>query len=94
MALKQVDRLDNSICKVLVNGLATQFSVEPKVARKFLPMNVEQWGKLRRLEGGNIMHTYEIFSKHINGQGASFICMHELLSNFFCETNIPLPFPQ
>ena len=46
MAPKQVDRLDDGIYKVLVNSLATRFSVEPKVARKFLPMDVKQWGKL------------------------------------------------
>ena len=56
MAPKQVGCLDDTICKVLVNSLATQFCVQPKVTSKFLPEEVEQWGKLRHLEGGNIMH--------------------------------------
>jgi hypothetical protein len=78
-----VGRLDAIIRKVLVNGLATRFSVEPKVARKFLPEAVEQWGKLRRLEGGDIMHANDIVSKRMDGRDATFVRVRELLSNVF-----------
>jgi hypothetical protein len=54
------------MCKVLVNGLATRFCVWSTVARKFLPEDVEQWGKLRRLEGGDIMHAHDIVSKQMD----------------------------
>ena len=67
MAPKQVGCLDDTIRKVLVNGLATWFCVQPKVARKFLPEEVEQWGKLRRLEGGDIMHVHDIVAKRMDG---------------------------
>jgi hypothetical protein len=72
-----VGTLDNSIRKVLVNGMATRFSVGSKVARKFLPEVVEQWGKLRRLEGGDIMHAYDIVPKRMDGRDASFVRVRE-----------------
>ena len=81
MAPKREGHLDDTIRKVLVNGLATRFSVEPKVARKHLPDVVEQWGKLRRLEGGDIMHAHGIVPKRMDGRDASFVRVRELLSN-------------
>jgi hypothetical protein len=83
VAPKLVGRLDDSICKVLVNSLATQFYVTPKVTRKFLLEAVEQWGKLCRLEGGDIMHAHDIVSKRMDSRDASFIHVCELLSNVF-----------
>jgi hypothetical protein len=74
-----VGRLDDIIRKVLVNGLATRFCVQSKVARKFLPEAVEQWGKLRRLEGGDIMHAHDIVAKRMDGRDASFVRVCELL---------------
>ncbi len=50
-----------------MSGLATQFCVELKVVRKFLSEAVEQWGKLCRLEGGNIMHAHDIVPKRMDG---------------------------
>ena len=78
MALKQVGPLNPSICKVLTNGLVTQFDVLSNIAKKFLLEVIEQWGKLHRLKGGDIMHAYDIVSKHRDGRDASFICVHEL----------------
>ena len=67
MALKYVGCLDDAICKVLTSSLVTRFSVLSKVARKFLPEVIEQWGKLHCLEGGDIMHAHDIVSKHMDG---------------------------
>ena len=94
MAPKRVGRLDDAIRKVLVNGLATWFHVQPKLTRNFLPEAVEQWGKLHRLEGGDIMHMHDIVPKHMDGRDASFVRMRELLyCQMFLETNISLPSP-
>lgn len=46
---------------------------------KFLPEAVEQWGKLRRLEGGDIMHAHDIVPKRMDGRDASFIRVRELI---------------
>ena len=75
--------LDDAICKVLTSRLATQFSVSSKVARKFLLEVVEQWGKLHRLEGRDIMHAHNIVSKHMDGRDVSFIhvCKPVFLEN-------------
>jgi len=85
VALKRVGCLDDTIHKVLVNGLATRFSVQPKVARKFLLEAVEQWGKLRCLKGGDIMHTHDIVAKRMDGRDASFVRVRELFSNVFLK---------
>ena len=79
MAPKRVGHLDVAIRKVLVNGLATRFCVQPKVARKFVLEDVEQWGKLRRLKGGDIMHADDIVPKRMDGRDASFVRVRELL---------------
>ena len=67
MAPKQVGHLDNTIRKVLVNGLTTWFCVQPKVARKFLSKAVEQWGKLHCLKDEDIMHMHDIIAKSMDG---------------------------
>jgi len=65
--------IDGAVRKVLVSGLATQFDVLSQVAKKIIPEVIKQWGKLRRLEGGDIMHMHKIVSQHRDGQDASFV---------------------
>jgi len=67
--------IDGAICKVLMSGLATQFNVLSQVAKKIIPEVIEQWGKLRHLEGGDIMHAHKIVSRCRDGQDASFVCV-------------------
>jgi len=54
--------IDGTVRKVLASGLATQFDVLSQVAKKIIPEVIEQWGKLRHLEGGDIMHMHKIVS--------------------------------
>jgi len=54
--------IDGAIRKVLASGLATQFDVLSWVAKKIILEVIKQWGKLRRLEGGDIMHMHKIIS--------------------------------
>jgi len=65
--------IDGAIRKVLASGLATRFNVLSWVAKKIIPEVIEQWGKLRRLEGGDIMHVHKIVSRHRDGQDTSFV---------------------
>jgi len=81
VAPKVVGPLGDTIRNVLKNGLATRFGVKPNIMRKFLLDNIEQWGKLRRLEGGDIMHAHDIVSKRMDGRDASFIRVRELIVN-------------
>jgi len=74
--------LGDTMRKVLTNGLVTWFGVGRRVARKFLLDNIEQWGKLCHLEGGDIMHTHEIVSKCMDGHNASFIHVRELIVKY------------
>ena len=79
MAPKRLGPFDNTIRKVLTNGLATRFCVSSAVAGKFLQNVVQQWSKLRRLEGGDIMHAVDIVSKWMDGRDASFIRVRKLI---------------
>ena len=65
--------IDGTICKVLASGLATWFDVSSWVAKKIIPEVIKQWGKLHRLEGGDIMHAHKIVSRCRDGQDASFV---------------------
>jgi hypothetical protein len=48
----------------------------------------------RRLEGGDIMHAHDIVPKRMDGRGASFIRVCELLyCQMFFEANLSLSFP-
>ena len=85
MAPRRVGCLNDTICKVLTNSLATRFCVQPKVAKKFLPEAVKQWGKLCRFEGGNIMHTHAIVAKRMNGRDASFVRVCEPVFKCFLK---------
>jgi hypothetical protein len=94
VAPKRLGRLDDIVHKVIMNGLATRFCVQPKVARKFLSEDVEQWGKLRHLEGGDIMHADDIVPKRKDGRDASFVHVGELLyCQMFFKTNLSPSFP-
>jgi len=55
--------IDGAVCKVLAIGLATWFDVLSRVTKKIIPEVIEQWGKLRHLEGGDIMHMHKIVSQ-------------------------------
>jgi hypothetical protein len=96
VAPKRVGRLNDAIRKVLANGLATRFCVQPKIAKKFLPEAVEQWGKLRRLEGGDIMHAHDLVAKRMDGRDASFVRVRELqlYCQMFSKANPSLSFPR
>ena len=83
MVPKRVGSLDDSIRKILTNGLATRFCVSSRVARKYLPKDIEQWGKLRRLEGGDIMHAHNIVPKRMDGRDATFIRVRVLIVTCF-----------
>jgi len=59
--------LNDTIRKVLTHGLVTQFCALPRVTKKFLSEDVEQWGKLHHLEGEDIMHMNDIVAKCMDG---------------------------
>lgn len=70
--------VNGAVRKVLASGLATRFDVSLRVAKKFIPEVIEQWGKLRRLEGGDIMHAHKIVSRRRDGRDASFVRVCDL----------------
>jgi hypothetical protein len=88
-----VGPLDRDIRKALASGLATRYDVLLKVAKKYIPEHVEQWGKLRRLEGGDIMHAHDIVSKRMDGRDATFIRVRDLNCCMFSESNPVLSWP-
>ena len=83
MTPKRVAPLKKSIRNIITNGLATRFRVLPRVVRKYLLVDVEQWGRLRRLEGGDIMHAHGIVRERMDGRDASFIRVRDPIIECF-----------
>ena len=79
MALKLEGPLDNAICTILTNSLVTQFGVTFNVTGKFILEVIEQWDKLHRLEGGDIMHMHDIVSNCMDSQDTFFVHVRKLI---------------
>ena len=47
----------------LANALFAWFGTDPQVIRHVLPSDVETWGKIRRLNGGDTMHAAELVER-------------------------------
>lgn len=54
-------------------SLATRFAVSVAVARKYVPRQVTQWGKVKRLEGGDTMHARDLVRLSQHERDASFV---------------------
>ncbi|KAH9924114.1 hypothetical protein B0H21DRAFT_701137 [Amylocystis lapponica] len=43
------------------------------VARRFVPRNLSQWGKVQRIDGGDLMHAADIVSATENTRDATYV---------------------
>ncbi|KAI0052234.1 hypothetical protein FA95DRAFT_1669516, partial [Auriscalpium vulgare] len=68
---KAVGPVEQGTRKVLASALATRYSISVAAAKKYLPNELEQWGKVRRLEGGDMMHARGLVSD--GGRDASYV---------------------
>jgi hypothetical protein len=59
--------------KVLISALRTRYRIRSLDAAKILPTAVEQWGKVRRLEGGDTMYARELVPDRQTSRDASFV---------------------
>ncbi|TDL14430.1 hypothetical protein BD410DRAFT_734083 [Rickenella mellea] len=69
-ALNEVPRLHHKVAACL----ATRFNVSISVAKKVVPVDaIEQWGKVRRIDGGDTMHARELVPLREGNRDASFV---------------------
>jgi hypothetical protein len=48
-------------------------------ARKYIPAQLSQWGKVRRLEGGDTMHARDLVRFSERDRDASYVCVSFLI---------------
>jgi hypothetical protein len=79
MSPRVITELSTGYRKVIISGLRTRYDISAAVARKIIPVAVEQWGKLRRLEGGDIMHAHALVPDRQKRRDASYVHVREIL---------------
>jgi hypothetical protein len=69
------ERLGDGEYKVLVASLATRFGRSVPYIKRFIPRATvfTQYGKVQRLEGGDMMHAADIASRPRDGQDATYV---------------------
>ncbi|KAI0039304.1 hypothetical protein FA95DRAFT_1585314 [Auriscalpium vulgare] len=68
---KAVGPVEQGTRKALASALATRYSISVAAAKRYLPNDLEQWGKVQRLEGGDMMHARGLVSD--GGRDASYV---------------------
>jgi hypothetical protein len=69
--------------KVIISALRTRYRIGVKDAKNILPTVFEQWGKLRRLEGGDTMHARDLVPDRLRSRDASFVRVREYSGGWF-----------
>ncbi|KAI0052945.1 hypothetical protein FA95DRAFT_1482442 [Auriscalpium vulgare] len=75
-----VGPVSRGIQNALTSALATRYGVTNTTARRHLPAQLEQWGKIRRLEGGDMMHARALVPER--GRDASYVRYTALVDRF------------
>ncbi|KAH9946895.1 hypothetical protein B0H21DRAFT_857356 [Amylocystis lapponica] len=57
----------------IAQSLATRFDTTMAVARRIVPRNLSQWGKVQRVDGGDLMHAADIVSATENTRDATYV---------------------
>ncbi|KAI0061239.1 hypothetical protein BV25DRAFT_1870912 [Artomyces pyxidatus] len=66
-----VGAVSSGIRNAIAAAIATRYDVNMRVARQQIPAQLEQWGKVRRLEGGDMMHARALVAE--SGRDASYV---------------------
>jgi hypothetical protein len=54
-------------------SLATRYGITVAAARKYVPSQLSQWGKVSRLEGGDTIHTRDLIRLSDKDRDASYV---------------------
>ncbi|OJT08402.1 hypothetical protein TRAPUB_690 [Trametes pubescens] len=64
---------DRGLIDKIVSALCTRYAATPAAIRTALPLEVQQWGKLRILNDGDTIRAAELVAEAEDGRDASFI---------------------
>lgn len=56
-----------------ITALATRYGKPPAVVRPYVPLQVEQWGHVKRLDGGDLMAARAAVSRSSDARDATFV---------------------
>ncbi|TDL13665.1 hypothetical protein BD410DRAFT_846724 [Rickenella mellea] len=70
---RKLEALSTAIMSKIAIALATRFNVSVNVARRHLPDEIFQYGKVRRIDGGDTMSASEITKSSVDRRDASYV---------------------
>lgn len=57
----------------IIKYLATAFPVRGNIVRNYIPESLEQWGRMRMTNGGDLIHARGYHTLRPDGRDASFV---------------------
>lgn len=73
MLPQRTEQIDGSVCDRIAKYLCTIYNIRKTEALKFVPQVCKQWGKVRRINGGDTMHARDQVSIGTDNRDASFV---------------------
>ena len=67
------DPLASNVIDRISAALATRYDVRKNIAKLHVPHEIEQWGKVRRIDGGDTMVAALLGRSHLDRRDASHI---------------------
>ncbi|KAG1790483.1 uncharacterized protein HD556DRAFT_1192531, partial [Suillus plorans] len=87
---KGPDAIDDSLYSKIIKALATWLDTTPTVLKRVVFHNhMEQWGKVRRLEGGDTMICARLVKKQVDSRDATFVRYESLVDRNTRQRNMP-----
>ena len=68
-----LDPLPSNVIDRISAALATRFNVRKAIAKQHVPHQIEQWGKVRRMEGGDTMVSILLGKSHLDRRDATHV---------------------
>ena len=72
--------LPSNVLDRIAAALATRYNVRKNIAKSHVPPDIKQWGKLRRIDGGDTMTAAQLGQTHLDRRDATHIQVR--LENF------------
>ncbi|RDX43780.1 hypothetical protein OH76DRAFT_1458261 [Lentinus brumalis] len=70
---RRTEDVNKSLHSKIAQCLATRFNVTMATARRHVPKRLQQWGRILRLEGGDLIRAADLISESQNSRDASWI---------------------
>ena len=77
---KSTEQLPSNVLDRISAALATRYNVSKVVAKRQIPKQIDQWGKVRRIDGGDTMVAALIGRHSLDRRDATHIRVSDLLS--------------